>query len=143
MQQLQYILAHEYIHICRCDALTKLVCILHSVSTGSTRWCGSCMYFLTGCGNFLRRTCCAPLWGERKICVCQNVNSDGGKAQQCYDIFAAWKWVLFKIGKNAMEERITAIMKIKKEITARSVAGSSIGSRRDRGLCLLCGRQNG
>ena len=115
-QQLQYILAHEYIHICRCDALTKLVCIFALC----IHWFNPLVWIMYVFFNRDVEISCdehvVRRFGESaKSVYAKMLIQMEEKRSNVMTYLPLGNGFLFKIGKNAMEERITAIMKIKKK----------------------------
>lgn len=131
-QQLQYVLTHEYVHICRFDALTKLLVT-----------CALCVHW------FNPMVWIMWLFFNRDVeisCDESVVRRMGESSRSAYAMMLIrmeadrsrvaplCSGLLSKIGKNAMEERITAIMK-------SSSRGSHSGHQCDDGVCHICGRE--
>lgn len=121
-QQLQYVLTHEYVHICRFDALTKLLVT-----------CALCVHW------FNPMVWIMWLFFNRDVeisCDESVVRRMGESSRSAYAMMLIrmeadrsrvaplCSGLLSKIGKNAMEERITAIMKMKKKSTPAVVAAA-------------------
>lgn len=119
-QQLQYILLHEYVHICRHDSVTKLICAL-----------ALCVHW------FNPMTWVMYLLFNRDIelacdeCVIRKFGEDS-KSEYAFTLISMEekKSGLMPMGssfsKNAIEERITAIMKIKKTSFAAAVVAVAL-----------------
>lgn len=112
-QQLRYVLLHEYVHIRRLDALTKLLvtCAL------CVHWFNPMVWLMwilfnrdveISCDECVVRHMGESSRSAYAMLLIQMEAERSGIAPLCSGL-------LFKIGKNAMEERITAIMKMKKK----------------------------
>lgn len=115
-QQLQYILMHEYIHICRYDALTKLVCILALC----IHWFNPLMWIMYVLFNQDVEISCDEhvvrrFGRESKTVYARMLIQMEARRSNVMAVLPLGSGLLLKIGKNAMEERITAIMKMKKK----------------------------
>ncbi|MDE6053823.1 MAG: M56 family metallopeptidase [Lachnospiraceae bacterium] len=121
-EQLQYILMHEYVHICRHDALTKLIvtCALCIHWFNPMVWI---MWFLfnrdveISCDERVVRHMGESSKSAYALMLIQLEAERGGLAPLCSGL-------LSKLGKNAMEERITSIMKIKKKSTLAGIVAA-------------------
>lgn len=123
VRHLQYVLTHEYVHICRYDALTKLLVI-----------CALCVHWFNpmvwimwllfnrdveiSCDESVVRRMGESSRSAYALMLIRMEAARSGVAPLCSGL-------LSKIGKNAMEERITAIMKTKKK-SALAVAAAAI-----------------
>ncbi len=123
VRHLQYVLTHEYVHICRYDALTKLLVI-----------CALCVHWFNpmvwimwllfnrdveiSCDESVVRRMGESSRSSYALMLIRMEAARSGVAPLCSGL-------LSKIGKNAMEERITAIMKTKKK-SALAVAAAAI-----------------
>lgn len=123
VRHLQYVLTHEYVHICRYDALTKLLVI-----------CALCVHWFNpmvwimwllfsrdveiSCDESVVRRMGEASRSAYALMLIRMEAARSGVAPLCSGL-------LSKIGKNAMEERITAIMKTKKK-SALAVAAAAI-----------------
>ncbi len=112
-KQIQYILMHEYVHICRYDALTKLICI-----------CALCIHWFNpfvwimyvifnrdveiSCDESVVRWFGEDSKSAYARMLIQLEETRSSSVPFCSSF-------LSKISKNAMEERICAIVKIKKK----------------------------
>ncbi len=115
-QQLQYVLMHEYVHICRFDALTKLVCVLALC----IHWFNPLVWIMyvllnqdveISCDeHVVRRFGVATRSAYAKMLIQMEA-----RRSNVVDFLPLGSGLLLKIGKNAMEERIMAIMKMKKK----------------------------
>ncbi len=121
-QQLQYVLTHEYVHICRFDALTKLLvtCAL------CIHWFNPMVWIMwlffnrdveISCDESVVRRMGESSRSAYAMMLIRMEADRSGVAPLCSGL-------LSKIGKNAMEERITAIMKMKKKSTPAVVAAA-------------------
>lgn len=121
-QQLEYILMHEYIHIRRYDALSKLL----GTYAICVHWFNPFVWIMYILFNRDVEISC----DEHVVrCFGENAKSVYAKIliqmeEQRSNIrtyLPLGSGFLFKIGDNAMEERITAIMKIKKKSLSAAV----------------------
>ncbi len=109
-KQLQYVLMHEYVHVCRYDALAKLIvtCALGIHWFNPMVWT---MWFLfnrdveISCDERVVRHMGEASKSAYARMLIQMEAERNGLAPLCSGL----------LSKNAMEERITAIMKIKKK----------------------------
>lgn len=121
-QQLQYVLMHEYVHIRRRDALTKLLvtCALCIHWFNPMVWI---MWILfsrdveLSCDESVLRHMGEASKATYAMMLIQMEAERSGIAPLCSGL-------RFRIGKNAMEERITAIMKTKKKSVMAVVAAA-------------------
>lgn len=121
-EQLQYVLLHEYVHICRYDALTKLIviCALCIHWFNPMVWI---MYVLfnrdveISCDESVVRRMGEASKKTYAMMLIQMEAARSGLAPFCNGL-------LSKVGKNAMEERITAIMKIRKKSMLAGIAAA-------------------
>ncbi|MDE7324638.1 MAG: M56 family metallopeptidase [Lachnospiraceae bacterium] len=122
--QLQYILMHEYIHICRYDALTKLVC----TCALCIHWFNPLVWIMYVLFNRDVEISCdehvVRRFGEAsKSVYAKMLIQMEAQRSNVMTFLPLGSGLLLKIGKNAMEERIRAIMKIKnKSISAAVLA---------------------
>lgn len=112
-EQLQYVLMHEYVHIRRYDTLTKLIVI----SALCIHWFNPMVWLMyvlfnrdveISCDESVVRHMGETSKSAYAMMLIQMEAERGGISPLCSGL-------LSKLGKNAMEERITAIMKIKKK----------------------------
>lgn len=112
-EQLQYVLMHEYVHVRRYDTLTKLIV----VSAICIHWFNPLVWLMyvlfnrdveISCDEMVVRHMGETSKSEYALMLIRMEAERGGLAPLCSGL-------LSKLGKNAMEERITAIMKIKKK----------------------------
>ena len=121
-QQLEYILMHEYIHICRYDVLSKLL----ATYALCVHWFNPFVWIMYILFNRDVEISC-----DEHVVRCFGENAKSVYAKILIQMEAQRSNIrtylplgsgfLFKIGDNAMEERITAIMKIKKKSLSASV----------------------
>lgn len=122
-QQLQYVLMHEYVHICRLDALTKLLvtCALCIHWFNPMVWI---MWILfnrdveLSCDESVLRHMGEASKATYARMLIQMEAERSGIAPLCSGL-------RFRIGKHAMEERITAIMKTKKKSVMAVIAAAA------------------
>jgi len=122
-KQLQYVLMHEYVHICRYDALMKLIvtCALCIHWFNPMVWI---MWFLfnqdveISCDERVVRYMGEVSKSAYALMLIQMEEERSSFVPFCSGL-------LPKLGKNAMEERITAIMKIKKK-SMPAVIGAAV-----------------
>lgn len=121
-QQLEYILMHEYIHICRYDVLSKLL----ATYALCVHWFNPFVWIMYILFNRDVEISC-----DEHVVRCFGENAKSVYAKILIQMEAQRSNIrtylplgsgfLFKIGDNAMEERITAIMKIKKKSLSAAV----------------------
>lgn len=121
-QQLEYILMHEYIHIRRYDALSKLL----GTYALCVHWFNPFVWIMYILFNRDVEISC-----DEHVVRCFGENAKSVYARILIQMEAQRSNIrtylplgsgfLFKIGDNAMEERITAIMKIKKKSRTAAV----------------------
>lgn len=121
-QQLEYILMHEYIHILRCDTLAKLL----GTYALCVHWFNPMVWIMYVFFNRDVEISC-----DEHVVRCFGENAKSVYARILIQMEAQRSNIrtylplgngfLFKIGDNAMEERITAIMKIKKKSRTAAV----------------------
>ncbi|MDE7478957.1 MAG: M56 family metallopeptidase, partial [Lachnospiraceae bacterium] len=121
-EQMQYVLMHEYVHICRYDALTKLIVI----SALCIHWFNPIVWIMyvlfnrdveISCDESVVRHMGEASKSTYARMLIQMEAARSGLAPFCNGL-------LPKISKNAMEERITAIMKIKKKSIFAGIAAA-------------------
>ncbi|MDE6364211.1 MAG: M56 family metallopeptidase [Lachnospiraceae bacterium] len=121
-QQLQYILMHEYIHIRRCDTLTKLLCTFALC----VHWFNPMVWIMYVLFNRDVEISCdehvVRRFGENAKSVYAKILIQmEAQRSNITTYLPLGSGFLFKIGDNAMEERITAIMKTKKKSLSAAV----------------------
>ncbi len=114
--QLRYVLAHECVHICRFDALTKLVC----AGALCVHWFNPLVWIMYVLFNRDVEISCdehvVRRFGETsKSAYAKMLIQMEAQRSQGTPYLPLGSSLLPRIGKNAMEERIWAIMKIKKK----------------------------
>lgn len=112
-EQLQYVLMHEYVHICRCDALAKLIvtCALCVHWFNPMVWI--MWYFFNRDVEISCDECVVRRLGEssKSAYALMLIQMEAGRSE-----FAPLcSGLLSRFGSKEMEERITAIMKIRKK----------------------------
>ncbi len=123
-QQLQYVLMHEYVHICRLDALTKLLvtCAL------CIHWFNPMVWMMwvlfsrdveLSCDESVLRHMGEASKAAYAMMLIRMEAERSGIAPLCSGL-------RFRIGKHAMEERITAIMKTKKKSVMAVIAAAAL-----------------
>lgn len=123
-QQLQYVLMHEYVHIRRFDALTKLLvtCAL------CIHWFNPMVWMMwvlfnrdveLSCDESVLRHMGEASKATYARMLIQMEAERSGIAPLCSGL-------RFRIGKHAMEERITAIMKTKKKSVMAVIAAAAL-----------------
>ncbi|MDE5865203.1 MAG: M56 family metallopeptidase [Lachnospiraceae bacterium] len=119
-QQLRYILAHEYVHICRYDIVTKLI----SAVTLCIHWFNPMVWVMYILYNRDIELACDE-------CVIRKFGEESKSEYALALISMEEKKIgLMSIGnnfsKNAIEERITAVMKIKKTSFAAIIVAVAV-----------------
>lgn len=121
-QQLRYILTHEYVHIRRCDVLTKLL----AAGALCVHWFNPMVWIMwilfnrdveIACDESVVRRMGESVKSAYAMMLIQMEAERSGVAPLCSGL-------LSKLGKNAMEERITAIMKMKKKSMPAGIAAA-------------------
>ena len=108
IQQIKYILQHEYIHICRFDTVTKLICAL----TVCIHWFNPFVWVMYLLFNRDLELSC-----DERVIRLFGVESRKNYASMLISMEAKKSGLMpfyNNFSKNAIEERITSIMKIRK-----------------------------
>lgn len=108
MRQLKYILEHEYIHICRFDTVTKLICAL----AVCVHWFNPFVWIMYLLFNRDLELSC-----DERVVRQFGVQTRKNYANMLISMEAKKSGLMpfyNNFSKNAIEERITSIMKIKK-----------------------------
>lgn len=119
-QQLQYILLHEYVHICRYDMVTKLL----SVSALCVHWFNPMVWAMYILFNRDMELACDE-------CVIRKFGEDS-KSEYALTLISMEEKksgltpICNNFSKNAIEERITAVMKIKKTTFAAVIMAAAL-----------------
>lgn len=121
-QQLQYILLHEYVHICRYDLVTKLI----SALALCIHWFNPLVWAMYILFNRDIELACDE-------CVIRKFG-EGSKSEYALTLISMEEKksgllpICNNFSKNAIEERITAIMKIKKTSFAAIIVATALVS---------------
>ncbi len=126
-QQLQYILMHEYIHICRGDTLTKLFC----TCALCVHWFNPMVWIMYVLFNRDVEISCdehvVRRFGEdAKSVYARMLIQMEAQRSNLMGYLPFGNGFLLKIGDSAMQERITAIMKIKKKSLPVAVLAAAL-----------------
>lgn len=121
-QQLQYILLHEYVHICRYDLVTKLI----SALALCVHWFNPLVWAMYILFNRDIELACDE-------CVIRKFG-EGSKSEYALTLISMEEKksgllpICNNFSKNAIEERITAIMKIKKTSLVAIIVATALVS---------------
>ena len=128
-KQLEYILLHEYVHICRYDALTKLI----STVALCIHWFNPFVWIMYTLVNRDMELAC-----DERVVRRFGETSKSAYAMTLIDMAAKQSSLTplcNNFSKNAIEERITAIMKTRKKSLLTLINRCSINYCRNNGLC--------